>query len=193
MSKQDKKEINTDNATTNTISNINQNSQESFRRITEESRQSLNQSLDETRKNIQKNVNEAKSQIPRYTQKIQEFQEQTVQAAEDIAENYLQYQKQLVDSIQSTYLPYIENTYNQMWNNQEFFRRIPEVYSKVASNYAQNSIAMSRLYNDIAFSNVDSFKNWINNTKEQSKQLSEIGKRNIQIYENIERDHQKTV
>lgn len=193
MSKQDKKEINTDNATTNTISNINQNSQESFRRITEESRQSLNQSLDETKKNIQKNVNEAKNQIPRYTQKIQEFQEQTVQAAEDIAENYLEYQKQLVDSFQSTYLPYIENTYNQMWNNQEFFRRMPEIYSKVASNYAQNSITMSRLYNDMAFSNVDSFKNWINNTKEQSKQLSEIGKRNIQVYENIERDHQKTV
>ena len=47
---------------------------------------------------------------------------------------------------------------------------------------------MSRIFNDMAFSNIELFKNVVDNTKKQSKYLAEIGKRNVSAYERIERD-----
>jgi len=74
-------------------------------------------------------------------------------------------------------------------NNQDYFRRIPEIYSKLVNNYAENTIAMSRIFNDMAFSNIEVFKNVVDNTKKQSKYLAEIGKRNVSTYERIEREN----
>ena len=85
------------------------------------------------------------------------------------------------------------NVNNQLLNSQEYFRRMPEMYSKLVSNYAENAIAISRIYNDMAFSNIELFKHVVNNTKQQSKHLAEIGKRNVSAYETIERDHSNTL
>ncbi len=56
-------------------------------------------------------------------------------------------------------------------------KKLPEIYSKIMGNYAENMITVSRIFNDLVFSNVDSFKNIANTAKEHSKHLSEIGKR----------------
>ena len=189
MSKQDKKETSVKD---NADQSLQNNSQYISKSI-EETTRSLNQVFDDSKKSIERNITEAKSQIPRYTQSINEVQEQAVQATRDIAENYLEYQKQAIDSFQSIFTPYIENANNQMLNNQTLFRRLPEIYSKIANNYAENSVAVSRIMNNIAFSNVELFKNVINNTKEQSRQFAEIGKRNVKVYETIEKDSTNTL
>jgi len=196
MSKQDKKETTTSTSSSTTRDNLDQavqNNTEIFNRAVEETTQSLNQVFDESKKNIERNINEAKNQIPLYTKTINEVQEQAVQATRDIAENYLDYQKQAIDSFQSIVTPYFENANNQLWNNQDIFRRIPEIYSKIANNYAENTVALSRIMNNIAFSNVDIVKSVINNTKEQSKQFAEIGKRNARVYESFERDNRNSL
>jgi hypothetical protein len=197
MSKQDKKEITTSTSgssstTRDDLDQAVQNNNQIFNRVVEETTQSLNQVFEESKKSIERNINEAKNQIPVYTKTINEVQEQAVQATRDIAENYLDYQKQAIDSFQSIVTPYIENVNNQLWNNQDIFRRIPEIYSKMANNYAENSVALSRLINNIAFSNVDIVKSVINNTKEQSKQFAEIGKRNARVYESVERENRNS-
>jgi hypothetical protein len=198
MSKQDKKEITTSTSgssstTRDDLDQAVQNNNQMFSRVVEETTQSLNQVFEESKKSIERNINEAKNQIPVYTKTINEVQEQAVQATRDIAENYLDYQKQAIDSFQSIVTPYIENVNSQLWNNQDIFRRIPEIYSKMANNYAENSVALSRLINNIAFSNVDIVKSVINNTKEQSKQFAEIGKRNARVYESVERDNRNSL
>lgn len=198
MSKQDKKEISTSasgssSTTKDDLDQAVQNNNQIFNRVVEETTQSLNQVFEESKKSIERNINEAKNQIPVYTKTINEVQEQAVEATRDIAENYLDYQKQAIDSFQSIVTPYIENVNNQLWNNQDIFRRIPEIYSKMANNYAENSVALSRLINNIAFSNVDIVKSVINNTKEQSKQFAEIGKRNARVYESVERDNRNSL
>jgi hypothetical protein len=198
MSKQDKKEITTSTSgssstTRDDLDQAVQNNNQMFSRVVEETTQSLNQVFEESKKSIERNINEAKNQIPVYTKTINEVQEQAIQATRDIAENYLDYQKQAIDSFQSIVTPYIENVNSQLWNNQDIFRRIPEIYSKMANNYAENSVALSRLINNIAFSNVDIVKSVINNTKEQSKQFAEIGKRNARVYESVERDNRNSL
>jgi hypothetical protein len=159
----------------------------------EQNTQALNQAFYESKRSIEINITEAKNQIPRYTQSINELQEQAVQASKDIADNYLDYQKQAIDSFQSIYAPYIENANNQLLINQALIKKLPETYTKLANNYAENSIAVSRIMNNAAFSHVEIAKTMINNTKEQSRQFAEIGKRNVKAYETIEKDNRTTV
>ena len=148
----------------------------------------MNRALDETKNNIQRNTDEARSQIPRYTQTVNEVQEQTIQATKDIADNFIEYQKEAINSIQSSFSPIYENINSTYWNNWGYARRLSEVYARVASNYADNTIALSRLYNNTVFANIDAFKNVVNNAKESSKQITEMGRRNAKVYEQISRD-----
>src|SRR4029078_13040839 len=129
--------------------------------------------------NIDESIREARHQIPRYTETVNQVQEQTLQASKDIAESYLDYQRQAIDSFQSISTPYIYNVNNHLLNSQDYFRRMPEMYSKIVSSYAENTIAMSRIYNDMASSNIEIFKHVVDNAKKQSKYLAEIGKRNV--------------
>jgi hypothetical protein len=101
MSKQDRKETSTSSTGSTTKDNLDQviqNNNEIFNRAVKETTQSLNQVFDESKKNIERNIDEAKNQIPVYTKTINEVQEQAVQATRDIAQNYLEYQKQIMVS-----------------------------------------------------------------------------------------------
>ena len=194
MSKNDKKEINehTSSLVNKNIDNqqdIYQNNQRLYNRIVEQNTASIEQSFDESKQRIDESIREARNQIPRYTETVNQVQEQTLQATKDMAESYLEYQKQTIDSFQSISTPYLYNVNSQFLNNQDYFRRIPEIYSKIVNNFAENTISMSKIFNDMAFSNIELFKNVVDNTKKQSKHLAEIGKRNISAYERIEREN----
>ncbi len=193
MSKNDKKEINDQTSLVNKNiekqQDIYQSNQRLYNRIIEQNTESLEQAFNESKKSIDESIREARNQIPRYTETVNQVQEQTLQATKDIAVSYLEYQKQTIDSFQSISTPYIQNVNNQLLNNQDYYRRMPEMYSKLVNNCAENTIAMSRIFNDMAFSNIELFKNVVDNTKKQSKHLAEIGKRNVSAYERIERDN----
>jgi hypothetical protein len=194
MSKNDKIENNDqnsslDNNNVNIQESIFQSNQRLYNRIVEQNTASIEQSFDESKQRIDESIREARNQIPRYTETVNQLQEQTLQATKNIAESYLEYQKQTIDSLQSISTPCLYNVNSQLLNNQEYFRRIPEIYSKIVNNFAENTISMSRIFNDMAFSNIELFKNVIDNTKKQSKHLAEIGKRNISAYERIEREN----
>jgi len=194
MSKNDKIENNDqnsslDNNNVNIQESIFQSNQRLYNRIVEQNTASIEQSFDESKQRIDESIREARNQIPRYTETVNQLQEQTLEATKNIAESYLEYQKQTIDSLQSISTPCLYNVNSQLLNNQEYFRRIPEIYSKIVNNFAENTISMSRIFNDMAFSNIELFKNVIDNTKKQSKHLAEIGKRNISAYERIEREN----
>ncbi|ALI35308.1 hypothetical protein NMY3_01103 [Candidatus Nitrosocosmicus oleophilus] len=194
MSKNDKREnydqtSSLNNKNVDNQQDIYQNNQRLYNRIIEKNTESLEQAFDESKTNIDKSIREARNQIPRYTETVNQVQEQTLQATKDITESYLEYQKQTIDSFQSISTPYLYNVNSQFLNNQDYFRRIPEIYSKIVNNFAENTISMSKIFNDMAFSNIELFKNVVDNTKKQSKHLAEIGKRNISAYERIEREN----
>jgi hypothetical protein len=44
-------------------------------------RQSVNKALNETKDNVRRATDEARSQVPRYTQAVNDYQEQTIQAS----------------------------------------------------------------------------------------------------------------
>ena len=88
-----------------------------------EQNHAVDRALDETRDNIMRTIDEARREIPRNTQAINDYQEHTLQSAREIADSYLESQKQIIQSFQSTWVPYIENTYDAFWNNWASPRR----------------------------------------------------------------------
>ena len=58
-----------------------------------EQQQAVNKALDETRDNIKKTTNEARKEIPRYTQIVNDYQENTIQAIREITDNLCRFSK----------------------------------------------------------------------------------------------------
>src|ERR687890_2140511 len=138
----------------------------------EQQHHAINQALDETKDNIRKTTDEARSQIPRYTQSVNDYQEQTIQAAREIADNYLESQKEIINSFQSVWSPYAENLFTTNWMSP---RNIAELYANMISSFANNMIAATRLTNNIIFANMEAFKTSIQQAKDNTNELSRIG------------------
>ena len=78
--------------------------------------ESVNQSFDETKDNIKKSLDESKKQIPKINDSVNNYQEQSLQTAKEISEEYLDSQKEVVNSLQSAWRPYNE-IYNGLVTN----------------------------------------------------------------------------
>ena len=138
-------------------------------------RQSVNKALNETKDNVRRATDEARSQVPRYTQAVNDYQEQTIQASREIADNYLESQKEIINSLQSAWVPFAENAYGVFWNYWISPRRVTEVYAKVVSGLADNTIAEIRLANNMIFANMETFKATVEHARDNTKELSRIG------------------
>ena len=69
-------------------------------------KETVNRSLDETKHNINKSIDESKNQIPHYNIIVNSYQEQSLQTAKEISENYIESQKSIINSLQSAFRPY---------------------------------------------------------------------------------------
>ncbi len=148
------KSINQNNNNNQQSSIENYNEKESAQNVIEVTGES-----GESKKTMDRNTNEPGEKISRDSQAITNIQEQTGQATRDITGNYLDLQKQAIDSFQSVFMPYFQNVNNQLWNSQEFFKSISEMYSRLVSNYTESAIAFGRMWNDIAITNAGLFRN----------------------------------
>ena len=63
-------------------------------------------------------------QIPRYTQAVNDYQEQTIQATREIADNSIDSQKEIINSFQSALIPQLENANRVLWSNWVSPRRL---------------------------------------------------------------------
>ncbi len=100
MSKKTGTKENYSNNTNEQINNNNNNNNDF--------QESVNQSLDETKDNIKKSIDESRHQIPRINNIVNSYQEESLQTAKEISEDYIDSQKQVVNSLQSVWRPYNE-------------------------------------------------------------------------------------
>ena len=178
-----KEEQKTTTVTTSTTASPSQQLQEQHHLVS--------RSLDETRDNIRRSIDESRSQIPRYTQAVSDYQEQTIQAAREIADNYVESQKQIINSFQSVLTPYAENVNDITINWTTLFspRRVSEVYANVVSNFANNVITATRVTNNMIFGNMEAFKTSLQQTKDSAKEFSRIGVNAAKTFEQTTRDN----
>ena len=157
------------------------------RRI-EEQQQVIDKAVDETKNNIRRATDESRKDIPHYTQVVNDYQEQTIKAGTEIAENYVESQRQIISSVQSVWVPLVENAYGVFWNYWVSPRSIAELYSRAVSSFADNTIAATRLANNTLFVGMEAFKASIQTARDNSREISRIGVNSSKTFEQVSRD-----
>jgi len=158
----------------------------------EQQRQLLSRALEQAKDSIGKSVDEARSQIPRYTQVVNDFQEQTIQAIREIVYNYLESQKEIINSFQSAWIPQIEAANRIFATSWVSPRHLSDNYVRVASTLAYSTIAATRLTNNMMLANIEAFKTSMQQAKDNVKELSRIGVDIARTFEQTSRYRSKT-
>jgi hypothetical protein len=174
------KNTTTTNNTTYSQNNNNNNNNQDFK-------ESINRSLDETKHNINRSIDESKNQIPRYNTIVNSYQEQSLQAAKEISEEYIESQKAIINSIQSAWKPFSES-YNGMVNSFSSPDSIVKAYSRIVSNVADNAVSALRVTNNMIFSNLDSWKSVLEQAKDNSKHISNLSVNTAKTFEQNSRE-----
>src|SRR4028119_2222757 len=189
----------TDNSTTNSTNN-NNNNNASFSKYSYETNnnqsdnhqnnnninESINRSLDQTKDNINRSIDESRNQIPRYNNIVNSYQEQSLQTAKEISEEYIESQKAVINSLQSAWRPYSES-FNGMVTSFASPDSMTQAYTKCVSNFADNAVSAIRLTNNMIFSNLDSMKSTLQQARDNAKHLSNLNVNAARTFENNSR------
>ena len=149
---------------------------------TNDFQESVNQSFDETKDNIKKSIDESKKQIPRINDIVNSYQEQSLQTTKEISEEYIDSQKQVVNSLQSVWRPYNE-IYTGLVTNFFSPEAAVSAYTRFVSNVADNTVSTIRLSNNVIFSTLDTWRPLLQQTKDVSRHISNMGVNTARVFE----------
>ncbi len=153
----------------------------------QEIQQTYRRSLDETKVNVRKSIDEARAQIPKYTNVVKNYQEQALESSGKMAEDYINTQKSVMDSVFSSVAPYYENTYRMY--SYWFSLRVPaELWAKSVSNIIENISATARINNEILFGSIDAWRNEFERAQQHTQELSRININTARAFENTARE-----
>jgi anion-transporting ArsA/GET3 family ATPase len=136
--------------------------------------ESVNRSFDETKDNIKKSIDESRNQIPRINSIVNSYQEQSLQTAKEISEEYIDSQKEVVNSLQSAWRPYNE-AFNGLVTNFYSPDAAINAYTRFVSTVADNTVSAIRLSNNVIFSTLDAWKPVLQQTKDFARHISNTG------------------
>ncbi len=125
----------------------------------------VNKTLDNTLHNIRRSTDEARREIPQYTQRITEYQEKTIQTVKDISSDFIEAQKQVVNSFQSQLdRSGVWDVYNP--------QRIAENYAVMVNNFTSYLLNTSNLINNALASNMRVYNTALEQTRDNLKTLT---------------------
>lgn len=126
----------------------------------QQKQQIANRVLEETKQNIGTAAKEASEEIPRFTK------------AAEVIENYIEVQRQMISSLQSSWIPYLEDTATLFWNSFLSPQRIVELYANSVAGFADVCILANRTINNYFFENMETFKNNVEHANQISNDLA---------------------
>ena len=154
--------------------------------------QNINNNNQDFKESINRSIDESKNQIPRYNTIVNSYQEQSLQTAKEISEEYIESQKAIISSLQSAWKPYSES-YNGMVTCFAHPDSMAKAYSRFVSNVADNAVSALRVTNNMIFSNLDSWKSGLQQAKDNSKQISNLNINAAKTFEQNSKDVREAV
>src|SRR5918992_1075535 len=116
-------------------------------------------------------------------------QEQIIQTTREIADNYIESQKEIISIYQSVWTPFVENANSRFWNYWSISPKgIAETYGTVVSSFADNVIAATRLTNNAVSANMELFSTALQQTKDNSRELSRLGINAAKVFHETSND-----
>ena len=131
--------------------------------------------LEDTKDEIRSATKEVAREIPQYTQRLGDIQEQTIQTTREIADNYIESQKEIISIYQSAWTPIIKDASILFWNYWSISPKgMAETYGTLISSFTENVIAGTRLTNSTISVNTKLFSTALQQIKDNSKELSRL-------------------
>lgn len=144
--------------------------------IQKEQQQAINKALNETKDEIKVAAREVSKEIPQYTQMLGDIQEETIKTTREIADNYIESQKEIISIYQSVWTPFLENANSRFWNYWWISPKgFAETYGTVVNSFADNVVSATRLTNNAISTNMGLASTVLQQTKDNSKEYSRLG------------------
>ena len=142
-------------------------------------------SIDETKNNIHQALEEVRKETPRYSQAITDFQVQAVDATHEIIHNFLDSQKEIINSIQSAWAPVIQRTTNNNNNLMTattttnpflFFSpgQIADIYARTIGAITEAYVASTRMATNVLFAGIEATRATTNYARQNAKEAARI-------------------
>jgi hypothetical protein len=128
----------------------------------------INKTLDNTLNNVKRTTDEATREIPRYTQRIAEYQEQTIQTIKDIASDFIEAEKEAIDSFQSQQVDRNSGNSKGLWDVYNP-QRIAENHAVMVNNFTSYLLNTSNLINNALASNMRVYNTALEQTRDNVK------------------------
>jgi hypothetical protein len=145
----------------------------------QEIREAIVDAFDEAKGNTERALTEAKKEVPRYREAINNHQEKTLEAAKEIADYYIDSQKEIFNLFQqSAWMSILSrNEYGTFWLNwtSSVTKRMTETYAKIVSDYLGSILAATRLMNNMISVNMEA----CNASLQQANEFSKISANNV--------------
>jgi hypothetical protein len=145
----------------------------------QEIREAIVDAFDEAKGNTERALMEAKKEVPRYREAINNHQEKTLEAAKEIADYYIDSQKEIFNLFQQSARMSIlsRNEYGTFWLNwtSSVTKRMTETYAKIVSGYLGSILAATRLMNNMISVNMEA----CNASLQQANEFSKISANNV--------------
>ncbi len=173
-----------ENSTTNTHQQQNQ----------QEQHQATIRSIDDTKNNIQQAMQELRSETPRYSQAITDFQTQTVDATQEIAHNFLDSQKEVINSFQSAWAPVAQRTPTNIMGQTPYFspQQVADVYVRTIGAMAEAFVASTRMATNVLFAGLDATRATTNYARQNAKEASRITSNTARAFSQTARETVQT-
>jgi hypothetical protein len=126
----------------------------------------INMTFDNTLNNIKRSTDKATHEIPRYTQRIAEYQQQTIQTIKDIASDFIEAEKEAIGSFQSQ----VDRNSGvwDMYNPQ----RIAENHAVIVNNFTSYLLNTSNIINNTLAANMRVYNIALEQTRDNLKAVA---------------------
>jgi len=137
-------------------------------------------SIDETKDNIHRSIEESRRELPRYSQTVTDFQNETADASVEIADNFLESQKEVINSMQSAWAPMAERIGQaaNYWTTSGMTPFSPsemaDVYARTIGAMAEAYAASTRMATNMMFAGMEATRATTNYARQNAKEASRI-------------------
>ena len=142
----------------------------------------INKTLDNVLNNVKRTTDEATREIPRYSQRIAEYQEQTIQTIRDIASDCIEAQKQVISSFQSQQVDRNSGNNNGVWDWFNL-QKIAENHAVMVNNFTSYLLNTSNLINNALASNMRVYNTALEQTRDNLKACAKTNTNYIKAVE----------
>jgi hypothetical protein len=151
----------------------------------------INRSIDETKDNVSRAIDEVKRETPRYSQAITDFHNETTEAMREITVTFLDSQKEVINSMQSAWAPFVErtgssddsgkNNYWMMGMMQPWWwwmgmspRDMVNIYARSISAMTDLVTASTRMATNMMFAGIEASRATTNYAKYSSREIAKV-------------------